>query len=99
MNLKIVVVFVFVFVMPSFSWARSAPNDVIGAERAKEIAIKIQPGTIKSDELEFEKGMWIYSYDIMGSDSKIHEVQVNARTGKIVGNTVESAEQEATEKD
>ncbi len=97
MKQKIVVLFM--LLIPSLGWARVAPKDVIGAEQARKTALKIQPGTVKSDELEFEHGLWIYSYDIVGADSKIHEVQVNARTGKIVGNKIESADQEAKEKD
>jgi hypothetical protein len=77
--------------------ALKQPKDLIAKERATEIATKAAPGIVKSSEVEFERKQWVYSFDIQGSDKQIHEVLVNAKTGKIVENKIESAAAEADE--
>ena len=74
------------------------PKHVIGMEKAKQIALKKAPGTITDSELEYEKKQWVYSFDIKGADQKTHEVLVNARTGKVVSASIETAADAATEK-
>ena len=54
-------------------------------------------GTIKSEELETEKGMQVYSFDIQTKKGKIKEVWVNQKTGKIVHKSTESAKDEKKE--
>ena len=66
-------------------------------EQAQKTALAKEAGKIKSKELEREKGRLIYSFDIKTADG-IHEVQVDAITGEIVDDTVESAAAEAKEK-
>ena len=73
------------------------PKHVIGMEKAKVIALKKAPGSITDGEMEFEKKQWVYSFDIKGDDQKIHEVLVNAQSGKIVSATIESPAKEAKE--
>ena len=71
----------------------------ISMEKAREIALKKVPGTVKSSELEREKGKLIYSFDIQTKSKKeITEVNVDAINGKVVGTQHESAAKEATEK-
>jgi len=54
---------------------------------------------IKESELEQEKGVLIWSFDIATKGTKdITEVQVDAKTGAIVSVTTESARDEAKEK-
>src|SRR5947207_4083747 len=74
---------------------------------ARATALKEVPnGTVKSEELEREKGKLIYSYDIsVPGKSGIDEVNVNAIDGSVVGKSHESpktekkeAKQEAKEK-
>jgi hypothetical protein len=77
--------------------ADSPKKGEITMERAKEIAMKNVKGTIKSSEYEFEKGQNVYSFDIDGSDGKLHEVLVSAKHGKIVSSTIETAAKEAAE--
>jgi uncharacterized membrane protein YkoI len=69
----------------------------ISEETARETALKEVPnGTVKSSELEREKGKLVYSYDIsVPGKSGVEEVNVNAVTGAVVGKTHESP---ATEK-
>lgn len=75
----------------------AAVRSKISMKTAKAIAMKKVPGTIKSSEYEHEQGADVYSFDILGKDSVIHEVLVNAHTGKIISTKVESAAQEAKE--
>jgi hypothetical protein len=50
----------------------------------------------KSSELEKEHGRWIYSFDVATTDG-VHEVNVDANTGKVVEDSKETAAQEARE--
>ena len=68
----------------------------LSMKKAEEIALTRQSGHIKSSELEREHGRLIYSFDIE-RNNKVHEVNVDANTGKIVEDTVESAAAEANE--
>lgn len=70
----------------------------ISLEKAREIALKKAPGTVKSSELEREKGKLIYSFDIETSKKEITEVNVDAIDGKIVAVEHENAKKEAAEK-
>jgi hypothetical protein len=69
----------------------------ITMEEAQKTALAKEPGKIKSKELEREKGRLIYSFDIKTADG-IHEVNIDAITGEVVEDTVESAAAEAKEK-
>src|SRR5579885_1913393 len=77
--------------------ADQPPKDRVSQDRAQATALKKYPGTVKSAELEKEKGHWVYSFDIQGSDQKLHEVWVDAKKNKIVGHKIESAGEEAAE--
>jgi len=69
----------------------------ITIEEAQKTALAKEPGKIKSKELEREKGRLIYSFDIKTADG-IHEVNIDAMTGEVVEDSVESAAAEAKEK-
>lgn len=83
--------------IPALTFAAQPPKNIIAKQEATAIALKASPGKIKSSELEFEKKQWVYSFDIEGSDGKLHEVLVNAKAGNVVENKIESAEDEARE--
>ena len=70
----------------------------ISLEKAREIALKKAPGTVKSSELEREHGKLIYSFDIQTSKTDITEVNVDAIDGKIIAVEHENAKKEADEK-
>jgi Peptidase propeptide and YPEB domain len=69
----------------------------ITMEQAQKTALAKEAGKIKSKEIEREKGKLIYSFDIKMADG-IHEVNIDAMTGEVVEDTVESAAAEAREK-
>jgi uncharacterized membrane protein YkoI len=66
---------------------------------AEQTALKRVPnGTIKEGELEKEKGRLIWSFDIATSGTQvITEIQVDAKSGKVVSKTTETPAKEAHE--
>jgi pyrroline-5-carboxylate reductase len=69
----------------------------LSKNQAQAIALKLHPGKIKSAELEKEHGVQMYSFDIETKDG-VHEVGIDADSGKVVEDSVESAADEAKEK-
>jgi Peptidase propeptide and YPEB domain len=57
----------------------------IGAEQARETALRAVPGTVKESDLETEHGRLIYSFGIKRPGQRgITEVNVSAMDGSIV---------------
>ncbi len=76
-----------------------AEAKVTQAAAQKTALSKVPKGKIKSSELEREHGKLIWSFDISTPGSKnITEVQVDAKTGKIVVLQVETPKDQAKEK-
>ena len=71
----------------------------VSEETARATALKEVPnGTIKSSELEREKGKLIYSFDItVPGKTGIEEVNVNAIDGSVVGREHETPKMEKAE--
>ena len=69
----------------------------IGMAQARQTALAKQAGTVKSAELEKEDGRLVYSFDIQTKEG-IHEVQVDAYSGEVVSDKIETKEDEAKEK-
>ena len=82
----------------TLSSARAFTGEEFAAEakltltEARAIALKVFAGTIAAEELEKEKGGsgLRYSFDIKNG-AVVHEVGVDAKTGKILENIVERA--------
>jgi uncharacterized membrane protein YkoI len=75
-----------------FAGAELAKNAKISLADARAIALKVYAGDIVAEELEKEKGGsgLRYSFDI--KNGKVtHEVGVDAKTGKLLENSVEGA--------
>ncbi len=68
----------------------NAPKPKISEAQARTIAMSVAKGTIAEADYEKEGGSWRWSFDIR-ENGKIHEVGVDAMTGKIVENGLESA--------
>ena len=67
-------------------------------EAAKTALAKVPGGTIKDAELEKEHGKLIWSFDIsMPKSTSITEIQVDAKTGKIVSTQIETPADQAKE--
>lgn len=82
-------------VLPGSAVAKSQ-KPKLTMEQARTTALAKHRGTIKSGELEKEHGKLVYSFDIQTSEG-IREVQVDAMTGEIVEDKVESAAEQAQE--
>jgi hypothetical protein len=78
--------------------ARLAKQATISLEQARETASKTVSGNIEEEELEKEHGVLVYSFDVRNSKGSITEVQVNAKTGVVVGTEEESKADEEREK-
>ena len=71
----------------------------INLTRARAIALRARPGIVTDEQLDRESGGsgLRYSFDILSS-GKIYEVGVDAKTGKVLENGVESAAEGAAER-
>ncbi|MEA2337834.1 MAG: hypothetical protein QOE82_1841 [Thermoanaerobaculia bacterium] len=101
MHRKITTAFAFATIVTCGAFAATAakpPHTKITMAQARAVALKEAAGTVKSEELENEKGKWIYSFDIATSKTEIMEVNVDAMTGKVVDVQHENAAKEAAEK-
>ena len=67
------------------------------ADKAEKAALKKVPGEITKTAVKDEKGNKVYSFEIKTKKGKTVEVDVNAKTNKVV--KVESEESEKGEKD
>ena len=75
-----------------------AQAKITQAEAEKTALAKVPDGKIKAAELEKEHGKLIWSFDISMPKSKsITEIQVDAKTGKIVSTQVETPKDQAAE--
>jgi uncharacterized membrane protein YkoI len=75
-----------------------AEAKVTQAAAEKTALAKVPNGKIKSSELEREHGKLVWSFDISTPGSKnITEVQVDAKTGKIVTVAIETPKDQAKE--
>ena len=78
--------------------ALKAQAKVTQEEATKTALAKVPDGKIKSVEIEKENGKLIWSFDIsMPKSASITEVQVDAKTGKIVSTQVETPKDQAKE--
>ncbi|MEY2490339.1 MAG: hypothetical protein QOC70_2281 [Verrucomicrobiota bacterium] len=76
-----------------------AEAKVTRAAAEKTALAKVRNGKIESGELEKEHGKLVWSFDISMPHSKnITEVQVDAKTGKVVVMQIETPKDQAKEK-
>jgi uncharacterized membrane protein YkoI len=76
-----------------------AEAKVTQAVAEKTALAQVANGKVKSSELEREHGKLVWSFDISVPHSKnITEVQVDAKTGKIVAVEIETPKDQAKEK-
>jgi hypothetical protein len=78
--------------------ALMAQATVSQADAEKTALAKVPMGTVKSAELENEHGALVWSFDIATPKSaNIHEILVNAKTGKIIHTELETPKAQAKE--
>ena len=66
----------------------AAPPAKLSMAQARTIAMKLAPGEVTKQEYEKEGKGWRYSFDIQ-QGKRIHEIGVDANTGRIVENVFE----------
>jgi hypothetical protein len=88
----------FVFADPATQSKLAAQAKISEADARTTALAKVPGGTVSSSELEKEHGKLIWSFDIAKVGSKnVTEVQVDAKTGKIVSTKIETADKEQSE--
>lgn len=83
-NANVVVIALAVVTVTQAKAKAQPPKNIVSIESARSTAKDAQPGEVQREKLENEDGKWVYSFDMKGSDSKIHEVEVDAVSGKLV---------------
>jgi len=85
---------------PALAQAKQLPPaNRVTLQRARETAVHAYPGKVQGEELEFEGGKWIYSFDLKNAgDKRVHEVHVDALSGLVLDIHAESAADELKEK-
>ena len=87
--MKMIAVAVVAGLLGSGMSAEAAPARKFGMAHARAIALKAAPGKIVDAEYEKEGGGWRYSFDIR-QGKRIHEIGVDAFTGRIVEDKFEA---------
>jgi len=75
--------------LPTASAVAATPPAKITKAQARTIALKAAPGVVQDAEYEKEGGGWRYSFDIR-QGTRIHEIGVDATSGRIVEDKFES---------
>lgn len=96
--MKAVVVLIAVPASAFASMKHNPPKNRVSIEAARLAAQAKFPGAVKSEELEFEGGKWIYSFDLQtGAEKPIQEVHVDALNGRLLDSHTETAADEKKE--
>jgi len=66
----------------------------ISFQQALAAALKAAPGGVLKAELEVEDGNLMYSFEIVGADQTITEVEIDAGNGQVLGTEKETGEKE-----
>src|SRR4249919_260379 len=80
--------------------ALASQAQVTRAQAEKTALSSVPNGVVKSAELEKEHGLMVWSFDIATPQSKdIHEIQVDATSGKVVRTEIETPAAQAKERE
>ena len=66
----------------------------ITLDEARTIALQTRPGKVEDEELEMENDVLMYSFDIRSDDGKLFEVEIDAKTSKILSNKEDSGKED-----
>lgn len=64
-------------------------------QQALDAALAKAPGAVIKAELEVEDGILMYSFEIVGTNKGITEVEIDAGNGTVLGTEDESAEEKS----
>ena len=83
--------------IPAFCGQKPAAKKHLSGKQAEQIVLKLAPGgKIMSKELEREEGKLVWSFDMKDGD-KVREIWLDAGTGAVVQDKLESAAEEKAE--
>ncbi len=69
----------------SLSWSVfSSEKEKITLEEARNIALKNLPGVILESELEYEKGVLLYEFEIKQKDGSVKDIEIHAYDGTVL---------------
>ena len=74
----------------------SPPVPAVSETQARKIAMTVAKGPISASEYEKEDGAWRWSFDVR-ENGRIHEIGIDAMTGRIVEDSWETVDQEDEE--
>jgi len=60
------------------------PRQTITKEQAQQIALQRVPGRVQHVDMDLENGVLVYEVFILTADNRIYEVEILARSGKIL---------------
>ena len=66
----------------------------ISFQQATVAALKAAPGSVLKAELEVEDGNLMYSFEIVGADQTITEVEIDAGNGQVLATEKETGQKE-----
>ncbi|HTZ19928.1 MAG TPA: PepSY domain-containing protein [Opitutaceae bacterium] len=66
----------------------------ISFQEATSAALKAVPGSVLKAELEIEDGNLMYSFEIVGADKAVTEVEIDAGNGQVLGTEKETGAKE-----
>lgn len=83
----------------AFAKDQQPPVNRVSIEKARNVATQAYPAKVQGEELEFEGGKWIYSFDLKGpKDKRVREVHVDAISGKLLDTHTETMADEQKER-
>jgi uncharacterized membrane protein YkoI len=59
-------------------------DSILPLSQILQVVEKRYPGTLLEVELEEEKGTVIYEMELLGKDNVVHQLKIDAKTGKIL---------------
>jgi len=71
---------------------QQGPEPKVDEAAAEEAALSAVQGEVREIELEREGGAAIYEVEVAGKDGKLHEVNVSADDGQVIGQETEGDE-------
>ena len=59
-------------------------NQRISSQQAQQITLVRVPGQVLHVDLDMENGVLVYEVYILTAQNRVYEVEINARTGRII---------------
>jgi Predicted membrane protein len=67
-----------------YNYSTPMHRQTITMQQAREIALRRVPGQIQHVDMDLENGVLVYEVFILTADHRIFEVEIHARSGRII---------------